>query len=189
MQARYLVLSGKELSVSDFVSTSVLHRFLFGADISGFDYVVMTNILTEEFGVSFKPFYSVFYFFIGWVPRSFWPEKPEVIQAYISGEMLERGLEAARSPGLTYIGDLYINGGMLAVLVGLLVLGCLHGWAYKRLRLRGTSGEGILLYAFFAAPFIMFRASIAPSLMNVIEFYVFLVPALLFLRLRRPAGA
>jgi hypothetical protein len=84
------------------------------------------------------------------VPRIIWPDKPTVTRgAWFSTQLglFESEADATTSIGMTAVGELYWNFGILGVLVGMLVIGCFQGMLW---RMAGADPRGkpihMLLY-------------------------------------------
>jgi hypothetical protein len=86
----------------------------------------------------------------GFVPRIFWPSKPEVGIGYWFAESYwgtpPGVLQVPQS--VTHMGELWIDFGWVGVMVGMAILGVWYRFAYAALRPR-ESGTGAVLYAIF----------------------------------------
>jgi len=82
------------------------------------------------------------------IPRAIWPGKPEGLSSSIEDALGVDGVTIAAS----FVGEAYMSGGMIAVLIIALIFGALAGW-WSYLAAPQNSELGILIYAsgFFAA--------------------------------------
>ena len=64
-------------------------------------------------------------FFVAFVPRLFWPEKPEITLGKWITETYGSGGHIQSYTGPSFIGDLYLNFGLISVVIGMLVMGAL----------------------------------------------------------------
>src|SRR5258708_21929561 len=82
------------------------------------------------------------------IPRAIWSGKPEGLSSSIEDALGVEGVTISA----TFVGEAYMSGGIMAVLISGLVFGALAGW-WSYLASSKNSELGILIYAsgFFAA--------------------------------------
>jgi len=85
---------------------------------------------------------------IWWVPRAWWPEKPESMGLLFGPQYLP-GWEQSGSSFLapSLIGDLYLNFGLAGIVLGLACLGTAFRLMYEYLIARQRSPAGLFIYA------------------------------------------
>ncbi|MBW0001646.1 MAG: oligosaccharide repeat unit polymerase [Verrucomicrobia bacterium] len=77
------------------------------------------------------------------IPRALWPGKPEGLSVSMEDAL---GVDPQMTISSTYIGEAYMAGGALAVVITGLLFGALTGW-WARFAVGLSSGLGLLIYA------------------------------------------
>ena len=120
-----------------------------------FNLLNFSNV-TEEFGTDTHPYLGVqvpYLALIRPIPRALWKGKPDGLTTTIE-EALEVEEEGAAGVtiSVTFIGEAYLAGGMLAIVAAGLALGAFSGW-WNHLASPRFSDLGVLIYAsgFFSA--------------------------------------
>lgn len=106
----------------------------------------LTSIFPDQY--DYTGFEFVTFALLRPVPRVLWPSKPETLSMSTESALGLEGLTISS----TFVGEAYMMGGLLAVVVAGLILGWLAGW-WNRFGRHMDSNFGIILYAsgFFAA--------------------------------------
>lgn len=74
--------------------------------------------------VPFQGGWTIGYVFISFIPRLIWPGKPPIgIGQWVTDNYVSEGGLIASQTGCTWIGEFYMNFGMMGVVVGMLVIG------------------------------------------------------------------
>jgi oligosaccharide repeat unit polymerase len=121
--------------------------------------------LPFQHGATFAEFFAYF------VPRALWPDKPLPIEYRIS---LLSGSNASGKPA-SILGELYLNGGALAIVVGMILFGVLARMAHESMLRQDGNPAVVLLYSYSVANLHrFFTRSFAPKLFG---FLLFMVPA------------
>ncbi|SEQ78455.1 hypothetical protein SAMN05428995_10861 [Loktanella sp. DSM 29012] len=105
------------------------------------------------------------------IPRGLWPGKPEGLSLGIEEALGVTGMTLSA----TFVGELWMAGGTLAVGLAALILGAVAGW-WNRKALRARSNMDMILYAtgFFPAGLCMRSfLSVAPALLPLIAFVIY----------------
>lgn len=104
------------------------------------------------------------------IPRAMWPGKPEGLSSTIEDALGVEGMTISA----TFVGEAYMSGGLIVVLVSGLFFGYIAGW-WSQLASPKNSDLGILIYAsgFFAAVITMrsmfvFTTALLPTVCSVI---------------------
>jgi oligosaccharide repeat unit polymerase len=186
IQMRSWFAGGMNTQLSMGFSSALFDRFLFGADISGFDYFALMLYARDVLGYDYEYLRSLLSLGSFYIPSSLWDDKPKVIQFYFSEFMLSRGYEVAHSPGLTYFGSIFLNGGVVLASSIVFLLGMFHGWiSYSLVNTRKSLKTKIIMLSIASSMFFMFRATLASSFINIIEYGVFVVPIFLFVSYKK----
>ena len=116
------------------------------------------------------------------IPRVLWPDKPENLSVSIEDILDAKGWTVSS----TYIGESYMIGGILAVIIVSLTLGMLASW-WSRTAAFHTTGYGIFINAlgFFTAGITMRSLSVLTTSLLPILGLIFIVkvfPSLLGIR-------
>ncbi len=108
------------------------------------------------------------------IPRVFWPDKPENLSVSIEEILDAKGWTVSS----TYIGESYMIGGILAVILVSLALGMLASW-WSRTAAFHTTGYGIVINAlgFFTAGITMRSLSVLTTSLLPILGLIFIVKA------------
>lgn len=123
--------------VATFNAAAAAQGFFASADLGSFD--TFTRILTvvpESFPFV-MPGRTFLYLFVAFVPRAIWPGKPLPTELVIMQGVVGDVGAVAGGSGYTYTlpGSLYIEGGVVMILIGMFVFGvfCRTIWSYYRL--------------------------------------------------------
>lgn len=121
-------------------------RSLFSSDLSTFDHFVAIESIVPD-SVPYLDGRSLIEIPEALVPRNLWPGKPPPFDLRVSS-YLYPGSHAGIPIAMQ--GELYWNGGIVAVVLGALALGAVFG-AVARLGVRAGDGPWLLLYALLVA--------------------------------------
>lgn len=107
------------------------------------------QLIPYQFGKSFimLPAYAI--------PRAIWPEKPDRLDVMITKRLFRIDTSSGILPGI--ISELYLNFGVIGIVFGMFVLGCL-AYLLKRFLLEVLTTQdifGLILYAIICSYFFM----------------------------------
>jgi hypothetical protein len=125
-------------------------------------------------------------FFVSFVPRALWPEKPNIAIGQFITDVYGSGPEVESSTGPSQIGDYYLNFGYGGVIAGMFTLGVLFRIAFEFLLARRRCPSAPALLATIAILFsivITFETNVALAQSRVFFFLVPIVALDYFVRL------
>jgi hypothetical protein len=116
--------------VSDFVSSSRPGQYMvegMEAMFGRLDTIGIESVIVRD-TPSVSPFQNgrtLGLFFVAFVPRLLWPEKPEITLGKWITATYGSGGHIQSYTGPSFIGDLYLNFGLISVVIGMLIMGAL----------------------------------------------------------------
>jgi hypothetical protein len=114
--------------VSSFVQSNDLGNYLsdgFSAVGARLDLTGVVSVIVRD-TPRLSPFQygsTLVLFFVSFVPRAFWPDKPNIAIGQFITDVYGSGPEIESSTAPTQIGDFYLNFGYAGVIIGMIVLG------------------------------------------------------------------
>ncbi|WP_226479855.1 O-antigen polysaccharide polymerase Wzy [Natrinema amylolyticum] len=140
------------------------------------------HMVPEESGYRFGS--TLFTWAVFPVPRAVWPSKPINLGQQLGVLIYARGEGIVGSGTPPFIaGELYLNFGIVGVLVGGLVLGVIVGKVMGYLRPSSATNPGLVIfYSIFATQFVVgtMRGDFSPTMVNTLKWVVVMVPAVIF---------
>ncbi|HZT97145.1 MAG TPA: hypothetical protein VFB34_09950 [Chloroflexota bacterium] len=114
------------------------------------------------------------------IPRAIWPNKPSPVNGlYFSIHYAGLPTNTTSSTSITWLGDLYMNFGLVGTLLGMCAMGVFFAWWYATFR-RNFSMQTILIYA-AAIPVIMnFEPTVPAVLTGLMRDLIILLAMLWF---------
>jgi hypothetical protein len=138
-------------------------------------------------GVRTMDGYTLNLFFISFVPRVFWPEKPEIAIGRLFNHEFHISASSLTYIPATHLGEFYWNFKMPGVLIGMFFVGMLMAYFSKMsdLSVRVTLPRVLVLMMFIYIACVRFEVDWAQQYSNVVR--AFLIIWFLDLFLRKPA--
>jgi len=158
-------------------SVGILDSLLFSGLLSYFDYFAIILYLVPRYW-EFQPGYSLMALLAAPVPRALWEEKPIVLGAKFSQQF---DIIQPQTPGISFWGELYINGGLLVIVSGMILVGLAFGVAYQYFRANSENKGAMLIYAVFCGSFFMIRSVLSSTVIVFLSQAIPLILALLWL--------
>jgi len=165
-----------------------LQRFVSSeGDLNIFDtYVRVLTVVPDVFPY-LVPGRTLAYLFIAFVPRALWPGKPLTTEMVANTYMLgEYGEVAAGGTGYAYSlpGSFYLEGGALAILVGMFLFGvfCRTVWSYYTKH--NTIGSKMLLAVTLPIVLLYQRGGFTDN--DTVWYLTYLIPVIVGLRYAAP---
>lgn len=146
-----------------------------------FDSSVMIQRWVPEYidyqrGATFYPL------IIGWIPRAVWPEKPILSQGSLMHNVII-GSSSKSNVGLTSIGELYLNFGIVGVISGMFFIGVFVRLVY--LYTQNFSGVAIyrslLYFALYPALLFSLQSSISTAVVGIVRTMLVVILLIAFL--------
>jgi oligosaccharide repeat unit polymerase len=175
---------GTLANLSQYDSQSAWQRFLSSSgDLNIFDTYVRIISVVPEIHPYLFPRRTFAYLFTAFVPRTVWPGKPEPSEKLVTLYMIgEWGAEKAGGGGYAYslLGSFYVEGGLLAVLIGMILFGafCRAVWAYHTKN--RNIGSKMILAVTLPAVFFAQRGGFNDN--DAVWYLTYLVPVIIGLR-------
>jgi hypothetical protein len=171
-------------NLSQFDLQYALQRFFSSAgDLNIFDtYVKILTVVPDVFPY-LVPGRTFAYLFVAFVPRALWPDKPLTTEILVNTYMIGAyGEVAAGGTGYAYSlpASFYLEGGVLAILVGMLLFGvfCRTVWSYHTKH--NTTGSKMLLAATLPIVLLYQRGGFTDN--DTVWYLTYLVPVVVGLR-------
>lgn len=98
---------------------------------------------------------------LSFVPRSIWPDKPLVSSKIVGATMVERGEAGTNNLSMFFAGDLYLDFGILGVIVGSVVIGSLFLWIRRKMHNQNVLDTNVLIFISIASSPILVRGPLA----------------------------
>ncbi|WP_168216023.1 O-antigen polymerase [Halorussus marinus] len=135
--------SGGDLTGS-FDTARLIEILTFGIHNSHLDNLLVTvSIVPEQIGYFWGTF--VFRVPLNYIPRSVWPDKPVLTVGSLIRRIFRPDANGGRPPGM--IGRLYVDGGLVAIIVGALLFGFTLRLLYQTLVKNRHSPVFLLVYS------------------------------------------
>lgn len=154
---------------------SIIHSMIFNRnllDISKTAHII--NGVPQD--IEYKYGSSFLTILVSPIPRTFWPEKPVLFLGKEIGQNIYRNGEknnAGVPPGL--IAELYINFGLIGIIMGMYLFGLLIGGLYSSIKHYPEANDGhILLYAILIVSLTMelLGGSFSQGIMSLLQLYL-----------------
>ena len=161
--------------LSDFVSSSRPGRYLsdgLEATAARLDTIGIVSVIVRD-TPSVSPFQNgrtLGLFFVAFIPRIFWPSKPEITLGQWITDVYGSGPHIRSYTGPGFIGDLYLNFGVVSVVLGMFVLGALLRLIQVRFLGPRPTAVGVLVAIIVMAQLIIKQVSSAAYVLSSTAF-------------------
>jgi oligosaccharide repeat unit polymerase len=173
----YQVIFSESGSNSESITTGLIQR------VNWLDSVVMIvryvpNSMDHIHGETLLPILT------GWIPRVIWPDKPTLgFGSYMVQVII--GSKSMTNKGLTAVGELYLNFGLLGIIPGMLLLGMFTRWVYDFTHRFSPSSllRALMYMELFPVLIFSMQSSLSSMLLGAIRTILFVLVVCWFLRL------
>lgn len=192
---------GSVVSVGEFLShMGIVHDKLRGYSRSEFQQISLRPFMNRMVGldsfsmilmktpeaVDFQMGGTLRYFFIAWIPRVLWEEKPLIDTGrWFAENFFNQPPGISNSMAIMNIGELYLNFHVLGIILGMFFLGIIYKIAYLYfVKYSKASAISVLLYIFVFFGLINIEGSITTILVSLLHTLFLLILISWFLKVK-----